>query len=151
MQIFIQIKCSNLQFARQMKAHSCPISKLCLSEKVRDLAKVCPLCILQQSHLKMIDGTILTLLEEKWRSYVRFKYFKRFFLFTMYYCAFTLALWLRPTRIYVGITSHNGTEVSAKQAPMWIDVFVCQMSVSCQNSALLVVYSCKLHKDFILL
>lgn len=60
----------------------------------------------------MIDGTILTLLEEKWRSYVRYKYFKRFFLFTMYYLAFTLALWLRPTRIYIGTsTTVNGTQV----------------------------------------
>ena len=49
----------------------------------------------------MVDGTILTLLEEKWKHQIRRKYLIRFLLFTLYYCLFAGALLLRPERVYV--------------------------------------------------
>ena len=59
------------------------------------------LLVLQSSHLEMVDGTILTLLQEKWRVYVRNRFYKGFLVFSTYYLISALAFYLRPTMSYI--------------------------------------------------
>ncbi|KAL8602107.1 hypothetical protein ACOMHN_007376 [Nucella lapillus] len=49
-----------------------------------------------ESHLNMMDGLIVQLLQEKWKTFARFRFYRRFLLFILYYCMFFTAFALRP-------------------------------------------------------
>ncbi|XP_076436751.1 transient receptor potential cation channel subfamily V member 5-like isoform X2 [Babylonia areolata] len=51
-----------------------------------------------ESHLNMMDGLIVQLLQEKWKTFVRFRFYRRFVLFLLYFCTFVTAFALRPGR-----------------------------------------------------
>ncbi|KAL8561177.1 hypothetical protein ACOMHN_029248 [Nucella lapillus] len=48
------------------------------------------------SHLNMMDGLIVDLLQEKWKTFVRDKFYSRFILFIIYFCMFVTSFALRP-------------------------------------------------------
>ncbi|XP_070176745.1 transient receptor potential cation channel subfamily V member 5-like isoform X3 [Littorina saxatilis] len=49
-----------------------------------------------ESHLNMMDGLIVDLLQEKWKTFVRSRFYRRFILFIIYFCMFVTAFALRP-------------------------------------------------------
>ncbi|OAF66778.1 Ubiquitin-like protein 5 [Intoshia linei] len=62
--------------------------------------------------LKMIEGVIKQLLTEKWKTFVKQRFFKRLILFIMYFICFCTAFYLRPTFININYTlQSNSTSV----------------------------------------
>ncbi|XP_076454836.1 transient receptor potential cation channel subfamily V member 5-like [Babylonia areolata] len=49
-----------------------------------------------ECHLNMMDGLIVDLLTQKWKVFVRDKFYRRFILFIIYFCMFVTAFALRP-------------------------------------------------------
>ncbi|XP_059151469.1 transient receptor potential cation channel subfamily V member 5-like [Physella acuta] len=49
-----------------------------------------------EGHLDMMDGVIVKLLQEKWKTFVSFRFYRRFFLFICYFICFVTAFALRP-------------------------------------------------------
>ncbi|XP_067949715.1 transient receptor potential cation channel subfamily V member 5-like [Watersipora subatra] len=71
-------------------------------------------------HLKMVDGMIVNLLNEKWSTFLRFKFYRRLTLFSIYFLIFMIALVLRPGKdVYDGESKYeqneNGTFVATNQ------------------------------------
>lgn len=50
----------------------------------------------KEEHLFMMDGIIFSLLEEKWRTFARDRFYRSFFFFTLYFLIFASAFALRP-------------------------------------------------------
>nr|QYV98476.1 transient receptor potential cation channel subfamily V [Hirudo verbana] len=50
-------------------------------------------------HLEMIDGTVAQLLHEKWETFARFRFFRRFIFFLVYYAIASVAFVLRPATV----------------------------------------------------
>lgn len=50
----------------------------------------------KQEHIDMIEGLIGNLLDEKWKTFVKFRFFRRFIVFTLYFIIFVFAFYLRP-------------------------------------------------------
>lgn len=49
-----------------------------------------------EGHLDMMDGLIVNLLKEKWKVFARFRFYRRFVIFTIYFLFFVAAFFLRP-------------------------------------------------------
>ncbi|GFR68752.1 transient receptor potential cation channel subfamily V member 6 [Elysia marginata] len=49
-----------------------------------------------ESHLEMMDGVIVKLLQDKWRTFVRYRFYRRFVLFILYFIIFLIAFSMRP-------------------------------------------------------
>ncbi|XP_035828047.1 transient receptor potential cation channel subfamily V member 5 isoform X2 [Aplysia californica] len=49
-----------------------------------------------EGHLNMMDGLIVTLLQEKWKTFARARFYRRFALFIIYFIVFMVAYSLRP-------------------------------------------------------
>ncbi|XP_067949718.1 transient receptor potential cation channel subfamily V member 5-like [Watersipora subatra] len=47
-------------------------------------------------HLEMVDGMVVNLLNEKWSTFLRFKFYRRMFIFFAYFLVFMIAHILRP-------------------------------------------------------
>ncbi|CAH1783392.1 unnamed protein product [Owenia fusiformis] len=50
----------------------------------------------EPSHLDMIDGIVEHLLQEKWKTFARYRFIRRFLMFGFYFIIFTCAFFLRP-------------------------------------------------------
>nr|KAI8748501.1 transient receptor potential cation channel subfamily V member 5-like [Biomphalaria glabrata] len=48
-----------------------------------------------EGHLEMMDGVIVKLLQEKWKTFVGFRFYRRFILFILYFICFAVAFGLR--------------------------------------------------------
>ncbi|XP_053381357.1 transient receptor potential cation channel subfamily V member 5-like isoform X2 [Mercenaria mercenaria] len=49
-----------------------------------------------EGHLDMMDGLIVNLLKEKWKVFARFRFYRRFVIFIIYFLLFVAAFILRP-------------------------------------------------------
>ncbi|PVD21847.1 hypothetical protein C0Q70_17649 [Pomacea canaliculata] len=49
-----------------------------------------------ESHLDMMDGLIVNLLMDKWKTFARFRFYRRFVAFVVYFVMFVIAFALRP-------------------------------------------------------
>ncbi|KAK3087949.1 hypothetical protein FSP39_012710 [Pinctada imbricata] len=49
-----------------------------------------------ERHLDMMDGLIVELLKDKWKTFVRFRFYRRFAIFFLYFIMFMVAFILRP-------------------------------------------------------
>ncbi|XP_052249254.1 transient receptor potential cation channel subfamily V member 6-like isoform X6 [Dreissena polymorpha] len=49
-----------------------------------------------EGHLDMMDGLIVNLLKEKWKVFARFRFYRRFVVFIIYFLLFAAAFFLRP-------------------------------------------------------
>lgn len=47
-------------------------------------------------HLDMLDGIVSQLLQEKWKTFARFRFYRRFAVFILYFVIFAAAFLLRP-------------------------------------------------------
>ncbi|KAK6194673.1 hypothetical protein SNE40_000264 [Patella caerulea] len=54
----------------------------------------------EQGHLDMMEGLVENLLREKWKTFVRYRFYRRFVIFGIYFLAFAVAFALRPGRDY---------------------------------------------------
>ncbi|GAB1607822.1 transient receptor potential cation channel subfamily V member 5-like [Argonauta hians] len=50
----------------------------------------------KEEHLYMMDGIIFSLLQEKWYTFARYRFYRRFFFFTLYFIVFVIAFAVRP-------------------------------------------------------
>ncbi|XP_076091212.1 transient receptor potential cation channel subfamily V member 5-like isoform X3 [Mytilus galloprovincialis] len=50
----------------------------------------------QENHLSMMDGLVVNLLKEKWVTFARFRFYRRFLAFITYFIIFLVAFALRP-------------------------------------------------------
>ncbi|CAI9738794.1 transient receptor potential cation channel subfamily V member 5-like [Octopus vulgaris] len=50
----------------------------------------------KEEHLYMMDGIIFSLLQEKWYTFARYRFYRRFFFFTVYFIIFVISFALRP-------------------------------------------------------
>ncbi|KAK3576060.1 hypothetical protein CHS0354_018329 [Potamilus streckersoni] len=48
------------------------------------------------SHLSMMDGLVVNLLQEKWKTFARYRFYRRFIIFIVYFMIFVAAFVLRP-------------------------------------------------------
>ncbi|KAF6022629.1 Nan [Bugula neritina] len=62
-------------------------------------------------HLEMVDGMVVNLLNEKWTTFLRFKFYRRMMAFFAYFVIFMAALILRPGTDEVSEELDNGTVV----------------------------------------
>lgn len=60
----------------------------------------------------MVDGVILTLLEKKWRTYIRSKFMWRYLMFILYYIVHATGFFLQPHRKYVEVVSAITASIS---------------------------------------
>ncbi|XP_033730840.1 transient receptor potential cation channel subfamily V member 6-like isoform X4 [Pecten maximus] len=49
-----------------------------------------------EGHLDMMDGVVVNLLKEKWKTFVRFRFYRRFAIFAVYFILFLVVFLLRP-------------------------------------------------------
>ncbi|KAL3870297.1 hypothetical protein ACJMK2_038373 [Sinanodonta woodiana] len=72
------------------------------------------------SHMSMMDGLVVNLLQEKWKTFARYRFYRRFIIFIMYFVIFVTAFVLRPGQDECPVTkevnksnglSENVTEV----------------------------------------
>ncbi|CAG5117325.1 unnamed protein product [Candidula unifasciata] len=49
-----------------------------------------------EGHLEMMDGLIVQLLQEKWKTFAGYRFYRRFILFIFYFIAFVISFALRP-------------------------------------------------------
>ncbi|XP_048244960.1 transient receptor potential cation channel subfamily V member 5-like isoform X3 [Haliotis rufescens] len=50
----------------------------------------------EEGHLDMMDGLVVNLLKEKWKTFARFRFYRRFLCFGLYFLTFVVAFALRP-------------------------------------------------------
>nr|KAG5703052.1 hypothetical protein BaRGS_016213 [Batillaria attramentaria] len=50
----------------------------------------------EEGHLNMMDGLIVDLLQEKWKTFARYRFYRRFVAFILYFIIFVTAFALRP-------------------------------------------------------
>ncbi|KAK3576059.1 hypothetical protein CHS0354_018328 [Potamilus streckersoni] len=48
------------------------------------------------SHIGMMDGLVVNLLQEKWKTFARYRFYRRFFIFIIYFLIFVTTFVLRP-------------------------------------------------------
>lgn len=68
----------------------------------------------KDEHLELMDGVIIDLLNAKWNTFVKFKFYRQFFTFSFYFLISLFAFTLRPgplkAKSIVATSSANSTQ-----------------------------------------
>ncbi|XP_041370435.1 transient receptor potential cation channel subfamily V member 5-like isoform X2 [Gigantopelta aegis] len=52
----------------------------------------------EEGHLDMMDGLVVNLLKEKWKTFAKYRFYRRFGIFAIYFVCFMISFILRPGR-----------------------------------------------------
>ncbi|XP_067662338.1 transient receptor potential cation channel subfamily V member 5-like isoform X2 [Haliotis asinina] len=63
----------------------------------------------EEGHLDMMDGLVVNLLKEKWKTFARFRFYRRFLCFGLYFLTFVVAFALRPGKDLCAYTNSTTT------------------------------------------
>ncbi|ESO92828.1 hypothetical protein LOTGIDRAFT_216486 [Lottia gigantea] len=76
----------------------------------------------EQGHIDMMEGLVENLLREKWKTFIRYRFYRRFIVFSLYFLAFTAAFFLRPGKdlclIATNTTNINYCDIHAENRTM---------------------------------
>ncbi|CAG9853902.1 unnamed protein product [Phyllotreta striolata] len=67
----------------------------------------------KDEHLALLDGLLIDLLNAKWNTFVKFKFYQQFFTFFFYFVISLVAFTLRPGPAEVAAAGKNATNVTA--------------------------------------
>ncbi|XP_013397110.1 transient receptor potential cation channel subfamily V member 5 [Lingula anatina] len=63
-------------------------------------------------HIDMMDGVVANLLDEKWKTFARYRFYRRFLMFFLYYAILVVAFMLRPGADTMPTQGPNGTNIT---------------------------------------
>ncbi|KAL3870294.1 hypothetical protein ACJMK2_038370 [Sinanodonta woodiana] len=83
------------------------------------------------SHLSMMDGLVVNLLQEKWKTFARYRFYRRFIIFIIYFVIFVTAFVLRPGQDECPVTKEVNTSNGLSENVTEVDR--CYLMKVCQQ------------------